>query len=94
MAAGHQVGSVEAGQAAAGYMEKGATVIYVAAQGKLQGVLALADTLREESAQMIRDLSAVGVEPVLLTGDHEKCSRFYRWTAGHPGSALGLPAGR
>ena len=53
-----------AGQAAAGYMEKGATVIYVAAQGKLQGVLALADTLREESAQMIRDLSAVGVEPV------------------------------
>lgn len=71
----HQVElGAELEQAAAGYMEKGATVIYVAAQGKLQGVLALADTLREESAQMIRDLSAVGVEPVLLTGDHENAA--------------------
>ena len=79
----HQVElGAELEQAAAGYMEKGATVIYVAAQGKLQGVLALADTLREESAQMIRDLSAVGVEPVLLTGDHENAAGSI---AGHLG---------
>ena len=33
---------------------------------------ALSDTIREESTAMIDQLTALGVQPVLLTGDHEK----------------------
>ena len=38
----------------------------------LAGFIVLSDTLREESNQMIESLRKTGVEPVLLTGDHQK----------------------
>lgn len=50
---------------------KGATVILVAINGQLAGYIALADYLRKESRNMIQRLKALGVIPVLLTGDHE-----------------------
>ncbi len=53
----------------------GSTVIYVAADGKALGCLVLADTVRAESAQMIRALSQLGITPVLLTGDNENAAR-------------------
>ena len=52
------------------YIKRGCTVIYVAADGVFAGFLALSDTLRKESAAMITALSGLGVQPVLLTGDH------------------------
>lgn len=48
----------------------GATIIYVACDSTLCGLIALSDTLRKESAAMIDDIKACGLEPVLLTGDH------------------------
>ena len=56
------------------YLEKGSSVIYVAANGELIGYLILSDTLREESADMILRLRALAVTPVLLTGDNEKAA--------------------
>lgn len=56
------------------YPEQGCSVIYVALSGKPAGFLALSDTLRPESAATIRRLQALGVEPVLLTGDHENAA--------------------
>ena len=50
---------------------QGSTVIFLAVGGELAGYLALADTLREESGEMVRRLYALGIEPVLLTGDSE-----------------------
>ena len=55
-------------------LRQGCTVIYVAADGAFAGYIALADTLRAESAGMIAQLSALGVQPVLLTGDHENAA--------------------
>lgn len=52
------------------YIKRGCTVIYVAADGVFAGFLALSDTLRKESAATITALSGLGVQPVLLTGDH------------------------
>ncbi len=52
------------------YEQEGCTVIYIAVDGQLAGFLALADTLRENAAEMIRQVKAAGVAPVLLTGDH------------------------
>ena len=53
---------------------KGCTVIYVAADGSLAGYLILSDTVRKESREMIEQLTALHVEPVLLTGDHENAA--------------------
>ena len=56
-------------------MEQGCTVTYVAVDGAFTGYIALSDTLRSESAAMIDALSRLGVQPVLLTGDHENAAR-------------------
>ncbi|MDD2214135.1 MAG: HAD-IC family P-type ATPase, partial [Oscillospiraceae bacterium] len=58
-----------AGQAEV-YLAQGCTLIYIALDHHYAGFLALSDTLRSESAAMIRSLSQIGVRPVLLTGDH------------------------
>lgn len=50
---------------------KGQTILYVAIDGKLCGLIALKDTLRDESAQVIKELKKHGVKKtVMLTGDH------------------------
>lgn len=56
-------------------ISRGCTVVYVAADGCFAGYIALADTLRAESADMIDRLSDLGVRPVLLTGDHENATQ-------------------
>lgn len=57
------------------YIKQGCTVIYLAVAGKSAGFLALSDTLRKESTDTIAALSNLGVQPVLLTGDHENAAR-------------------
>lgn len=52
------------------YLNEGSTVIYVALDDVLAGYIVLSDTVREESKQMIAALGKLGVQPVLLTGDH------------------------
>ena len=54
---------------------QGCTITYVAVDGAFAGFLALSDTLRAESAATIEALSHAGVQPVLLTGDHENAAR-------------------
>ena len=56
-------------------LRQGCTVTYVAVDGVFAGFLALSDTLRAESAATISALSQLGVQPVLLTGDHENAAR-------------------
>ncbi len=56
------------------YLTQGCTVTYLAVDGVYAGYIALSDTVRQESAAMIDSLSALGVQPVLLTGDHENAA--------------------
>lgn len=56
------------------YLQKGSTVVYVSIDGKYSGYLVLADTVRKESVQMIKQLIKIGIQPVLLTGDHENAA--------------------
>lgn len=48
----------------------GCTVTYVAVDGKAAGIVALSDTLREDSAAAVNALIDQGITPVLLTGDN------------------------
>ena len=57
------------------YLAPGCTVTYLAVDGTYAGYIALSDTIRQESAEMVDALTALGVQPVLLTGDHENAAR-------------------
>lgn len=57
------------------YLKQGCTIIYIAINGILSGYIALADTLRKESPIMIDTLSKLGINSVLLTGDHENSAK-------------------
>ena len=52
------------------HIREGCTVTYLAVDGAFAGYIALSDTLRPESGDMVARLSELGVRPVLLTGDH------------------------
>ncbi len=52
------------------HLRQGSTVIYVSVDDVLGGYIALADTVRSESAGMIAQLQELKVKPVLLTGDN------------------------
>ncbi|MGW2044364.1 heavy metal translocating P-type ATPase [Streptomyces sp. NPDC001858] len=49
----------------------GRTAVVVGWDGVARGVLAVADTVKETSAEAVRELRALGLTPVLLTGDNE-----------------------
>ena len=55
-------------------LENGSTVIYVAVEKKLAGYVVLSDTIRQESAHMIKEINNLGVQPVLLTGDNNNAA--------------------
>jgi P-type Cu+ transporter len=65
--------------------EAGQTAVVVGWDGRARGVVALADTIRPTSAAAIADLRALGLRPVLLTGDNERAARAVA-------SQLGIPA--
>ncbi len=69
----HGVG-MEVPSEAEAFIRKGCTVTYLAVDGQFAGFIALADTLRRESAGMVGALAGLGVRPVLLTGDHENAA--------------------
>jgi len=49
---------------------QGATPMFVAADGRLLGLIAVADTLKPESSQAVAELEALGLEVWMLTGDN------------------------
>ena len=49
----------------------GKSVIYVARDGRVMGVLALADTLKEGAAETIARLRQLGLKTVMITGDRQ-----------------------
>ncbi|MGM9937544.1 MAG: heavy metal translocating P-type ATPase [Candidatus Ornithomonoglobus sp.] len=52
----------------------GSTVVFVAVNRAAAGFIALSDTLRSESAQTLRSIKELGIEPVLLTGDNKNAA--------------------
>ncbi|MHA2094125.1 MAG: heavy metal translocating P-type ATPase [Candidatus Hodarchaeales archaeon] len=55
---------------------KGKTVVLVAAEGKLKGILALADIIREESYRAVKSLQEMGIKVAMFTGDNQKVAQY------------------
>ncbi|MDP3713149.1 MAG: heavy metal translocating P-type ATPase [Mycobacteriales bacterium] len=55
--------------------ELGRTAVLVAWDGALRGVVAVADTVKPTSAEAVTRMRALGLTPVLLTGDNEATAR-------------------
>lgn len=51
------------------------TVVYVARNGEFIGSLLIADEVKEESKQVIRELNSMGCKTVMLTGDNDAIAR-------------------
>lgn len=56
------------------YVKDGCTIVFVAADQQLVGFLVLSDTIRDDAATTIAKIKKTGVNPVLLTGDHENAA--------------------
>ena len=51
---------------------EGKTPMYVAMDGKISGIIAVADVVKESSARAIKKLQTMGVEVAMITGDNRK----------------------
>ncbi|MGA4985251.1 heavy metal translocating P-type ATPase [Streptomyces cellulosae] len=60
----------------------GHTAVVAGWDGVARGVLAVADTVKETSAEAVRDLRALGLTPVLLTGDNRAVAEAVARTVG------------
>ncbi|MFJ3795071.1 heavy metal translocating P-type ATPase [Streptomyces sp. NPDC090088] len=61
---------------------EGRTAVLVGWDGEVRGVLGVADTVKETSAEAVRDLRALGLTPVLLTGDNRAVAEAVARTVG------------
>ncbi len=62
-------------QKAQNLSEQGKTPLFFAKDEQLAGVIAVADVIKEDSAQAIRELKGMGMDVVMLTGDNERTAK-------------------
>ncbi len=75
--------------------EQGKTPLLFALDGKLCGMIAVADPIKQDSAQAIRELRNMGIQTVMLTGDNERTARAISEQAGVDQVIAGvLPEGK
>ncbi|MFQ5821135.1 MAG: heavy metal translocating P-type ATPase [Candidatus Heimdallarchaeota archaeon] len=55
--------------------DQGKTVVAVAVDGELLGLLAIADTLKKDAIEAIRQIKEVGLEPIMITGDNYRTAQ-------------------
>ncbi len=74
---------------------QGKTPLFFARAGKLLGIIAVADVIRAESPQAVKELQDMGIRVVMLTGDNERTARAIGAQAGVDDVIAGvLPEGK
>ena len=74
---------------------QGKTPLFFAEDGKLAGMIAVADVIKEDSAEAVRQLRNMGIEVVMLTGDNERTAKAIGAEAGVDSVIAGvLPDGK
>ncbi len=75
--------------------EEGKTPLYFAREGELLGIIAVADPIKEDSAQAVKELQNMGIHVVMLTGDNKKTAEAIGRLAGVSEVVAGvLPDGK
>ena len=74
---------------------QGKTPLFFGGAGRLLGVIAVADTIKEDSPQAIRELQEMGIQVVMLTGDNQRTADAIGRQAGVDAVIAGvLPDGK
>jgi len=74
---------------------EGKTPLFFAEEGRFLGIIAVADTIKEDSAEAIKELQNMGIHVVMLTGDNERTAQAIGKTAGVNEVVAGvLPEGK
>ena len=61
---------------------EGKTPLFFESDGRLTGLIAVADTIREDSAEAVRELKQLGLYTVMLTGDNSRTAESIRKASG------------
>ena len=67
---------------AEGLSEEGKTPLFFALGGELCGIIAVADIIKEDSPQAIKEMRNMGIHVVMLTGDNERTAKAIGTKAG------------
>ena len=62
--------------------EEGKTPLFFAREGELFGIIAVADTIKEDSPKAIKEMQNMGIHVVMLTGDNERTAKAIGAKAG------------
>lgn len=57
------------------FLSEGKTTIFVAIENKIEGIIAIADTIKHESISAVKQLKVLGLEVIMLTGDNKKTAQ-------------------
>ena len=75
--------------------EQGKTPLLFARDGRMLGIIAVADTMKEDSPKAIRELRKLGIHVIMLTGDNERTANAIGRKAGVDEVVAGvLPDGK
>lgn len=69
-------------QKAEALAEEGKTPLFFSRDGQLIGIIAVADVIKEDSPQAVKELQNMGIRVVMLTGDNERTARAIGAQAG------------
>jgi len=62
--------------------EKGKTVMFLGADSRVMGVIALADTLKPDARKALKEIHRMGIETVMITGDNRRTAEAIAHEAG------------
>ena len=87
--------SDEIRQKAEKFAEEGKTPLFFSKNGKLIGMIAVADVIKEDSPKAVKELQNMGIHVVMLTGDNERTAKAIGKQAGVDEVVAGvLPEGK
>ena len=85
----------DAAARAAALAEEGKTPLFFAADGRLAGIIAVADVIKADSCEAIKEMRDMGIRVVMLTGDNERTAQAIGRQAGVDEVIAGvLPEGK
>lgn len=71
----HQIVTEKLEEQAQELADQGKTPMYIAVNQEFAGIIAVADTLKQNTVHAIRSLKEMGIEVIMLTGDHQRTAQ-------------------